>query len=75
MAKFTKIDQDTCISCGSCSAEAPDIFAEEDSGIAYSTLDNNAGITEVSEDLLEDLQYAQESCPTESVLVQDEAFE
>ncbi len=75
MAKYTKIDQPTCINCGSCSAEAPDIFAEEPSGKAYSKLDDNKGITEVSEDLYEDLEYAQESCPTESVLVQETPFE
>ncbi len=74
MAKFTKIDQDTCIACGSCSAEAPDIFEENGSGVAFSKLDDNKGITEVSEEFLEDLDYALESCPTESVLVQDTPF-
>lgn len=74
MAKFTKIDQDTCIACGSCSAEAPDIFEETSTGVAFSKLDDNKGITEVSEEFLEDLDYAVESCPTESVLVQDSPF-
>lgn len=75
MAKFTKIDQSTCIACGSCSAEAPDIFSELDTGIAFSTLDDNAGKTEVNADLYEDLDFAVESCPTESVLVQETAFD
>lgn len=75
MAKFTKIDKDTCIACGACSGEAPDIFAEDDSGIAYSMLDDNKGITEVKEEFLEDLDYAKESCPTESVKVQEKPFE
>lgn len=75
MAKYTKIAQDTCIACGSCSAEAPDIFDELDDGIAYSMLDDNKGITMVDEEFYEDLQFAVESCPTESVLVQDSPFE
>lgn len=74
MAKYTKIDQKTCIDCGSCSAEAPDVYAEDSSGKAYSLLDENKGTTEIPEDFLEDVDYAQESCPTESVLVQDTPF-
>ena len=75
MSKYTKIDKDTCINCGSCSAEAPDIFAEEASGKAYSKLDENTGVTAVKEEWLEDLEYAQESCPTESVLIAEKPFE
>ncbi len=74
MAKYTKINQDTCISCGSCSAEAPDLFAERDDGIAYFILDDNQGITIVPEEFEEDLEFATTSCPTESVLVQDTPF-
>lgn len=76
MATFTKIDQDTCIACGSCSAEAENIFAEvEGSGIAFSKLDDNKGITSIPEDEIENLEYALESCPTDSILVQKESFE
>ena len=75
MAKYTKINQDTCIACGACSAEAPDIFDERNDGIAYSILDDNKGITVVNEDFLEDLEYAADGCPTDSVLVQDTPFE
>lgn len=74
MAKFTKIDQDTCIACGACVGEAPDVFAEGDGGIAFSTLDNNAGTTEIPEDFIDDVNFAVESCPVEAVLVQDSAF-
>lgn len=74
MAKYTKIEQNTCIACGSCSAEAPDVYAENSQGIAYSILDENKGITEVAADLLEDIEYAVESCPTDSVLVSDVPF-
>lgn len=74
MAKYTKIDQDTCIACGSCSAEAPDVYAENEQGIAFSLLDENKGVTEISADFLEDVEYAVESCPTDSVLVSDAPF-
>ncbi len=74
MAKYTKINKDTCIACGACSAEAPDVYAEEASGIAYSILDDNKGITPVDEDLIEDIEFAVEGCPTDSVLVQDTPF-
>ena len=33
MAKFTIVDQDTCIACGACGAAAPDIFDYDDDGI------------------------------------------
>ncbi len=74
MAKYTKIKQDTCIACGACSAEAPDVFAELPTGIAYSILDDNQGTTELSEDFIEDVEFAVDGCPTESVLVQDTPF-
>lgn len=74
MAKYTKIDQNTCIACGSCSAEAPDVYAENSQGIAYSILDENQGITEISSNFLEDIEFAVESCPTDSVLVSETPF-
>ena len=74
MAKYTKIDQDTCISCGACPSEAPDVYGELASGIAYSLLDDNKGVTPVDESLLDDIQFAIEGCPTESVLLQDTPF-
>lgn len=75
MAYFTKVDQDTCIACGACGASAPDIFDYDDDGIAMSILDNNRGITPVSEDLEDDLMDAYEGCPTESIKVEETAFE
>ncbi len=71
---YTKIDKDTCIACGSCSAEAPDVFAEDDNGIAYSKLDDNEGKTLVPEEFQEDVKFAEESCPTESVRVSETEF-
>lgn len=74
MAKFTTVDQDACIACGACGAAAPDIFDYNDEGIAFSILDDNAGKVEVAENLYADLIDASEGCPTEAILVKDEAF-
>ncbi len=75
MAKYTKINKDTCIACGACAAEAPDVYAEDATGIAYSILDDNKGVTAVDEDLLEDVEFAIDGFPTESVLLEDSPFE
>ena len=69
MAKFTRVDQDTCIACGACGASAPDIFDYNDEGIAFVILDNNQGCKEVPIDLYDDLEDAMEGCPTESIKV------
>lgn len=69
MAKFTRVDQDTCIACGACGASAPDIFDYNDEGIAFVILDNNEGCKEVPLDLFDDLEDAMEGCPTESIKV------
>ena len=74
MAKFTMIDKDACIACGACVAEAPSVYGEDDAGIAFSLLDENAGTTAVPEEFEEDINFAQEGCPTEAVLIQDASF-
>lgn len=74
MAKFTMVDQDACIACGACGAAAPEIFDFNDEGIAFSILDDNAGTTEVPENLVEFLTDAEEGCPTEAIKVQESAF-
>ncbi|MDM5455170.1 ferredoxin [Peribacillus simplex] len=74
MAKYTVVDQETCIACGACGANAPEIFDYNDEGIAFSILDANTGITEVSEDLEEDLEDAFDGCPTDSIKLATEPF-
>lgn len=71
MAKFTRVDQTTCIACGACGASSPEIFDYNDEGIAYGILDDNQGCQEVPEDLYDDLYDALEGCPTESIKVAD----
>ncbi|TKH02885.1 ferredoxin [Peribacillus simplex] len=74
MAKYTIVDQETCIACGACGATAPEIFDYNDEGIAFSILDANKGLTEVSEDLEEDLEDAFDGCPTDSIKLAAEPF-
>lgn len=74
MAKYTIVDKDTCIACSACGAAAPDIYDYDDEGISFVLLDNNEGITEVPEELLEDMEDAHEGCPTESIKIANEPF-
>ena len=70
MAKFyTIVDQETCIACGACGASAPEIFDYTDEGISYVLLDDNEGVTEVPEELHDDLMDAVDGCPTDSIKV------
>ncbi|RST72966.1 ferredoxin [Siminovitchia acidinfaciens] len=75
MSKYTIVDQDTCIACGSCGACAPDIFDYNEEGLSYVILDENTGMAEVPEELYDDLEDACDGCPTDSIKVADEPFE
>jgi ferredoxin len=74
MAKYTIVDQETCIACGACGAAVPEIFDYNDEGISFVLLDENAGTAEVPEDLYDDLDDAMEGCPTESIKVESSPF-
>lgn len=74
MPTYTKVLKEKCISCGACAVAAPEIFDYDEDGIAQSILDNNEGKTEVSEDLLDDLEDAEFGCPTEAIVVSENAF-
>jgi ferredoxin len=74
MAKYTIVDQETCIACGACGGTAPEIYDYNDEGISYAKLDQNKGIVAVPEDLLDDLEDAYEGCPSGSIEVSDEPF-
>nr|WP_106781537.1 ferredoxin [Lysinibacillus timonensis] len=69
MAKFVRVNQETCIACGACGAAAPDIFDYNEEGFAYVLLDDNQGILEVPEELYDDLEDALDGCPTDSIKV------
>lgn len=74
MTKYTIVDQDTCIACSACGIAAPDLFDYNDEGISFALLDDNQGMTPVPEDLEDDLEDAYESCPSNSIKMEDEPF-
>ena len=74
MAKYTIVDKDTCIACGACGVFT-DIYDYDDEGIAFVTLDDNQGIVEIPDVLIEDMMDAFEGCPTDSIKVADESFD
>ena len=74
MAKYTIVDKDTCIACGACGARTRH-YDYDDEGIAFVTLDDNQGIVEIPDVLIEDMMDAFEGCPTDSIKVADESFD
>ena len=76
MAKYTWVEKDTCIACGACGATAPVIYDYDDEGLAEVIFEggNNRGITEIPEDMYEDMQDACDGCPTDSIRISDEPF-
>ena len=73
MAKYTIVDKDTCIAW--CFVARTDIYDYDDEGIAFVTLDDNQGIVEIPDVLIEDMMDAFEGCPTDSIKVADESFD
>ena len=55
------VDQDLCISCGSCIDICPEVFDWNDDGKA------DVKVTPVPENLEESVTDASESCPTEAI--------
>ncbi|WP_151734914.1 ferredoxin ['Paenibacillus yunnanensis' Narsing Rao et al. 2020] len=76
MSQFATVNQDECISCGACNSAAPDIFDLDDNGIAEVIFagDGNRGVTAINEDLLDELQDAVDSCPTNCIQLADAPF-
>lgn len=76
MAQYTQVDKETCIACGACGACAPDIFDYDEDGLAEVIYqdDNNEGVTEIPENLYDDLLDASEGCPTGSIKVEQNPF-
>ena len=58
------VDKETCIGCELCPEICPEIFEMEDDGLAV------AKDSEIPEDLLEDAQEAEESCPTDAITIE-----
>lgn len=75
MKIYTIVDRDTCIACGACAENAPDLFDHDEQGLSFTIADNNGGCTPVAEEHLEDLEIAEEECPTGSIKVSSTAFD
>jgi ferredoxin len=74
MTVYTMVDRETCIACGACSENAPNLFDHDEEGLSFSLLDQNAGSTEIHEDFIEELEIAEEECPTNSIKTAPQAF-
>lgn len=74
MKWYTLVDQDTCIACGACADAAPDVFDYDEEGLSFVILDHNQGITEIPEELIEDVEDAYDGCPTDSIKLSNEPF-
>lgn len=57
-----KVNSDSCIGCGACTAIAPDVFEINDEGIS------EAMVNEVTEDEVDNVKEAIESCPTGAIV-------
>ncbi|OEH54090.1 ferredoxin [Oceanobacillus sp. E9] len=68
-AKYTKVNQETCLACGACGEVAPEIFDFDEEGVAYVFLDENKGICQIPDELVDDLEDAYEECPSESIKI------
>lgn len=75
MCKYTIVNQDTCISCGSCESIAPELFAYNEEGLSYYIADDNQGNVPVDEDFIYDLEDAHDECPTGSIKIANEPFD
>lgn len=60
-----KIDKDSCIGCGTCNVVAPQAFSLDESEMVSVVKD---GAENLEDDIL---QEAAESCPTQSIILQD----
>ena len=56
-----RVSKDECIGCGACQAIVPDVFEIEDDGLA------TAKVSEVPENIKEDVIDALEGCPTSAI--------
>jgi len=76
VAKYARVDKETCIACGACGDAAPDIFEFDDDGVAMVVYggDENRGVTAIDGALEADLIDAADSCPSGSIQVADAPF-
>ncbi|EUJ19659.1 ferredoxin [Listeria aquatica] len=74
MAKYTIVDQDTCIACGACALHAPNLYDYNTEGVAYTLLDNNTGNMPIPESEEDNALEAEFNCPSLSIKIADHPF-
>lgn len=60
-----KVNRDSCIGCGACAAICDDVFEIDDEGLSVAKKE------EVTEDKKQEVQDAQDSCPTGAIEVEE----
>ncbi|MGL5316544.1 MAG: ferredoxin [Peptostreptococcaceae bacterium] len=58
------VDRDTCIGCEACVERCPEVFSMDDEGVSVPIKE------EISEDLLESAQDANEGCPVSAISIE-----
>lgn len=58
------VDRDTCIGCEACVERCPEVFSMDDEGVSVPIEE------EISEDLLESAQDANEGCPVSAISIE-----
>ncbi len=64
MTKFV-VDKNKCMGCGYCFSNLPDVFYQDDDGLA-------AAKEEISEDLVEEANDTKDSCPVGAISVEED---
>jgi len=58
------VDEDTCIGCGLCVEECPEVFEMNDDQVRVKA-------DEIPEDVMESCKEAAENCPVEAIQMED----
>ncbi|MEJ8765201.1 ferredoxin [Oceanobacillus sp. HCA-5259] len=72
---YVIVNQDTCIACGNCGANAPKLFGYNEEGLSFVKIDGNTGTKKVKRRLRDDLLDAYEACPSMSIHISKKPFQ